>query len=59
VRSAVLPTQQAEFTYTLFLPSGVTATRQWLKDGQPVSGATGASLVIPSAIRAAVGEVAR
>jgi hypothetical protein len=56
VRSAVLPTQQAEFTYTLFLPSGVTATRQWLKDGQPVSGATGASLVIPSAIRASVGD---
>ena len=56
VRSTVLPTQQAEFTSALFTPSGVTATRQWLKDGQPVSGATGASLVIPSATRASVGD---
>ena len=56
VRSVVLPTQQAEFTSTLALFSGVTATRQWLKDGQPVSGATGASLVIPSATRDSVGE---
>jgi hypothetical protein len=56
VRSVVLPTQQAEFTSVLYLSAGVTATRQWLKDGQPVPGATGASLVIPSATRDSVGD---
>jgi len=56
VRQTVLPTQQVEFTSSLFVPSGVTATRQWLKDGLAVPGATGASLVIPSAIRDSVGD---
>ena len=57
-RVAVKPTQQAVFVTETWAPSGATVTRQWLKDGVAVSGATGGSLTIPTVTTEHVGEYA-
>ncbi len=53
-RTAVWPTQQAQFTAQVSTPTGLSPSYQWFKDGIAISGSTSSSLTIPSATLAAV-----
>ncbi|MFM8418502.1 MAG: immunoglobulin domain-containing protein, partial [Verrucomicrobiota bacterium] len=57
-RVVVKPTQQAVFTSEAWAPSGTPLTRQWIRDGVDVPGATGVNLTIPTTTTAHVGEYA-